>query len=317
MLAMIVGAALGSFIPSSGQSLERWIEPSLAMLLYGMFVQIPFFRLREALYNRRFIAALIVLNFVLVPIVVWLLTSFLPSHTPLLLGVCLVLLTPCIDYVIVFTHLGRGDAKLILAATPLLLIAQMLLLPLYLWVFLGSTAVAIMSAKPFLSAFLWLIILPLTMAVATEFWAKKQSAGRVWIGVAAWLPVPMMALVLFIIVASQIERVHSYLSLIIWAIPVYLTYILIVLFLGRAAALLFRLNRSESRTLIFSGGTRNSLVVLPLALALPETLRYPVAAVIVTQTIVELVAELFYIRVIPTLIVPDAIKGNNNAREKL
>jgi len=282
-----------------------------------MFVQIPFFKLHEVFYNRRFIAALIVLNFVLVPLVVWLLTSFLPDNPSLLLGVCLVLLTPCIDYVIVFTHLGQGDARLILATTPLLLIAQMLLLPLYLLGLLGSTAVAIMSAKPFLSTFLWLIILPLTTAVATQFWAKKRFTGRVWLGATAWLQVPMMAMVLFIIVASQIDKVHNYLSVIIWAIPVYLTYILIVLFLGRAAALLFRLNRSESRTLIFSGGTRNSLVVLPLALVLPETLRYPVAAVIVTQTIVELVAELFYVRVIPGLIVPNVIEASDNAHKEL
>jgi len=312
-LVIIAGATLGLFIPGAGQSIEILIEPALAMLLYGMFVQIPFFQLRGALRNSRFMVALIVLNFVLVPILVWLLTRFLPDQTPLLLGVCLVLLTPCIDYVIVFTSLGRGDAKLILAATPILLIVQMLLLPWYLWIILGSTAVAIMSTEPFLSAFAWLIVLPLTLAVATEFWAKKRPSGKVWVGLTAWFPVPMMALVLFVIITSQIEKVHSYLSLITWAIPVYITYILIVLFLGRSVALLFRLKRRETRTLIFSGGTRNSLVVLPLALALPEELRYPVAAVIVTQTIVELVAELLYIRVIPTLIVPDAIKANDNA----
>ncbi|MEX0999323.1 MAG: arsenic resistance protein [Thermodesulfobacteriota bacterium] len=316
-LAIIAGAALGLFIPDAGQSTEILIEPVLAVLLYGMFVQIPFFQLRSALGNSRFMTALFVLNFVLVPILVWLLIRFLPDQTPLLLGVCLVLLTPCIDYVIVFTHLGRGDAKLILAATPVLLIAQMLLLPLYLWGFLGSTALALMSAKPFLVAFLILIACPLTLAVASEFWAKKWTTGKVWLNFTAWIPVPMMALVLFIIIASQIEKVHSYLSLITWAIPIYITYILMVLFLGRLTASLFGLKRHEARTLIFSGGTRNSLVVLPLALALPGELRYPVAAVIVTQTIMELVAELFYIRVIPTLIVPDAIKGNKNAREKL
>lgn len=316
-VAIIAGATLGMYIPEAAQSLEILIEPALAMLLYGMFVQIPFFQLRGALRNSRFMVALIMLNFVLVPILVWLLTRFLPDQTPLLLGVSLVLLTPCIDYVIVFTHLGRGDAKLILAATPVLLIVQMLLLPLYLWGFLGSAALAIMSAKPFLVAFLILIACPLTLAVASEFWAKKWNTGKVWLNSTAWLPVPMMGLVLFIIVASQIEKVHSYLSLIIWAIPIYITYILIVLFLGRSVALLFRLKRRETRTLIFSGGTRNSLVVLPLALALPEELRYPVAAVIVTQTIIELAAELFYICVIPTLIVPDAIKAKDNAREKL
>ncbi len=308
-LAIIGGAALGLFNPDAGSSIEFLIEPALAVLLYGMFVQIPFFQLRSALRRSRFMSALIVLNFVLVPVIVLLLSKLVPDQIPLLLGIYLVLLTPCIDYVIVFTHLGGGDAKLILAATPVLLILQMLLLPLYILLFLDSTALSIMSARPFLMAFLILITCPLTLAIATEYWAKYQHAGKSWLSITAWLPVPMMAVVLFTIIATQIEKIYSYLSLITLAIPVYLLYIVIILFVGRAMAFLFKLKIKEARTLIFSGGTRNSLVVLPLALALPEDLRYPVAAVIVTQTIVELAAELFYVRVVPTFIMPDTIKS--------
>ena len=308
-LAIIGGAALGLFNPDAGSSIEILIEPALAVLLYGMFVQIPFFQLRSALRRSRFMSALIVLNFVLVPVIVLLLSKLVPDQIPLLLGIYLVLLTPCIDYVIVFTHLGGGDAKLILAATPVLLILQMLLLPLYILLFLDSTALSIMSARPFLMAFLILIACPLTLAIATEFWAKYQPAGKSLLSITAWLPVPMMAVVLLTIIASQIEKIYSYLSLITLAIPVYLLYIVIILFVGRAMAFLFKLKIKEARTLIFSGGTRNSLVVLPLALALPEDLRYPVVAVIVTQTIVELVAELFYVRVVPTFIMPDTIKS--------
>lgn len=89
---------------------------------------------------------------------VWILTRFLPADEPtLLLGVLLVLLTPCIDYVIVFTHLARGNAKLTLAATPLLFVAQVLLLPLYLWLLLPGSASTVVKAEPFLRAFLVLI----------------------------------------------------------------------------------------------------------------------------------------------------------------
>ncbi len=52
--------------------------------------------------------------------------------------------------------------------------------------------------------------------------------------------------------------------------------------------------------MLFSAGTRNSLVVLPLALALPEGWILA-TAVIVTQTMVELVGELFYIRFVPRM----------------
>ncbi|MNJ62036.1 hypothetical protein D3C77_578560 [compost metagenome] len=68
---------------------------------------------------------------------------------------------------------------------------------------------------------------------------------------------------------------------------------------ARLVSALFRLDARAGRALIFSAGTRNSLVVLPFALALPETLRGVVSAVIVTQTMVELIGELFYIRFVP------------------
>ena len=100
--------------------LEKLIPFILGILMYSMFVQIPFAALKETFSNRRFFYALCIVNFIAVPIVVWTLTLFLPDYPPLLLGVYLVLLTPCIDYVIVFTMLGKGNEKAMLSATPFL-----------------------------------------------------------------------------------------------------------------------------------------------------------------------------------------------------
>ena len=74
------------------------------------------------------------------------LVQFLPPDPMVRLGVLLVLLTPCIDYVVTFSHLGRADARLLLAATPALLIMQMLLLPLFLNLFLGKTLLILFNS---------------------------------------------------------------------------------------------------------------------------------------------------------------------------
>ena len=305
VVALGLGAGLGLWRPIFGASLEFLISPVIAILLYGMFTQIPFLQLREAFANRRFTAALLTVNFVVVPVLVWLLSRFLPEHPPLLLGVYLVLLTPCIDYVIVFTHLGRGNAKLVLASTPLLLLMQMLLLPVYLWLFMGNQAAQVMSAGPFLEAFLVLIVLPLGLALATEFWAKRRRSGAIWLEATAWLPVPFMAFTLLLVVASQIGRIEEYLPLVSRAVPVYVAFMVIMPVLARLTACTFRLDTQAGRALIFSAGTRNSLVVLPLALALPDAWILA-SAVIVTQTLVELVGELIYIRLVPSVIFREA-----------
>lgn len=56
----------------------------------------------------------------------------------------------------------------------------------------------------------------------------------------------------------------------------------------------------EGRALAFSAATRNSLVVLPLALAVPGAVPL-LPAIIVVQTLVELIAELIFIRFISGL----------------
>ncbi|MCC3373620.1 arsenic resistance protein [Cohnella sp. REN36] len=298
-------AGIGLLWPNATANLDPFISFVLAILMYGMFAQIPFFRLREARSNRKFIYALLIVNYIAVPIIVWGLTRFLPADPALLLGVFLVLLTPCIDYVIVFTHLGRGDAKLVLISTPLLFVTQMLLLPFYLWAFMGKQAAEIMSVKPFLEAFIELIVLPLLLALLTQLWAKRQPLGTRILDTTSWLPVPFMALTLFVIVASQISKLYTSFEFISRVIPIYAAYMVIAPVVARIVSRLFRLEIGAGRALIFSAGTRNSLAVLPFALALPEPINGLVSAVIVTQTVIELIGELIYIRLVPNVLMKE------------
>ncbi|MFD1176095.1 arsenic resistance protein [Paenibacillus puldeungensis] len=297
--ALISGAAIGLVSPAIGLFLEHAISLMIAFLLFSMFCQIPFLNLREALSNGRFMGALLLVNFVLIPVLVYILILVFPQPSPVLLGVCLVLLSPCIDYVIVFTHLGKGNEKLILASTPILFVVQMIMLPFYLWLFLGPEAAEIVKIGPFVEAFIFLIIVPLLLALAAQFWAKKSAKGSKPLALTAWLPVPFMALVLFIVIASQIGRVYEDFSVIIAVIPIYVLFHIITPFISRSVSSLFRIGPKDGRALIFSAGTRNSLVVLPLALTLPEEMAAIAAAVVVTQTVVELIAELVYIRCVP------------------
>lgn len=302
VIVLLIAAGVGLLAPFVGEQLDVTISFVIAILMFSMFSQIPFTALKESFANRRFVGALLTVNYVAVPIVVWLLTMLLPEHPPLLLGVYLVLLSPCIDYVIVFTALGRGNEKAMLISTPILFFTQMLLLPLYLWLFLGKEASRIVEASPFLEAFLVLIVLPLVIAISLQLFAKKSQVGDQLIHLSAWLPVPFMALTLFVVVASQIGKLSASLEWIIKVIPIYILFMVIMPILSKFIGKTFKLDSKSGRALVFSGSTRNSLVVLPLALALPENINTLVAAIIVTQTMVEIIGEIIYIRVVPVLI---------------
>lgn len=294
--AVIAGAVVAGGIPSA-PALEAAINPGLALMLFVTFLQVPLSDLGRSVTRLRFIAALLAANFVAVPLFVAGLLPLMPADPMLRFGVLLVLLAPCIDYVVTFSHLGRAHSSLLLAATPILLGGQMMLLPLYLALFLGDDARALVRLEPFVDAFVWLIAVPLALAGAVQFAAARHRSGARLMAVLGMLPVPATAGVLFIVVAAMLPRLGTASASALSVLPIYLAFAVVSPGLGWATARLFRLEPRAGRSVAFSAATRNSLVVLPLALAVPGGVPL-LPAIIVAQTMVELVSELAYIRLL-------------------
>lgn len=305
--AVAVGLAIGVgvVIPDSGSTLERVLNPVLAALLYVTFLEIPFVRLRDAVREPRFLAAALGLNFLVVPVVAFGLTRILPPEPVLVIGALLVLLTPCIDYVITFTELAGGDSERVTAATPALMLVQLLLLPVYFRLFIGPEVAEFIAAGPFVEAFVFIIALPLTVAWGTEVAGERSAAGTRWQAAMGWLPVPLLGLTLFVVVASQLPRVLASVERIAAVVPVYVAFLVVMPLFGRVAAGILGFHAGMGRALVFTSVTRNSLVVLPLAVALPAG--YELApAVVVTQTLVELTGMVILTRVVPAWLIPDS-----------
>ncbi|MGW1816488.1 arsenic resistance protein [Streptomyces sp. NPDC002125] len=299
--ALAVGGLGGQVAPGAGPGLEHAISPVLAVLLYVTFLQVPAADLLRSLRAGRFLTAALVVNFVAVPLLVAAMFPFLPADQAVRLGVLLVLLAPCVDYVIVFSGLAGGSSRRLLAATPLLLLAQMILLPLYLFLFMGSGLADVVEPGPFLEAFLLLIVIPLALAWLTQAWAARRTAGRKAADAMGTTMVPLMAATLLTVVASQIPKLGDSLADVGRVVPFYVLFLLVMAFAGRAVARLFRLDAPDGRAVVFTGATRNSLVVLPLALALPDSLAVA-AVVVVTQTLVEVIGMVVYVQAVPRLL---------------
>ncbi|WP_089960547.1 bile acid:sodium symporter [Lentzea xinjiangensis] len=291
--ALTAGGAAGWAVPAAAPWLEHAINPLLAVLLYVTFLQVPVAELGRSLRAGRFLAAALVVNFAVVPLLVAAMTAVLPADRAVRLGVLLVLLSPCVDYVIVFSGLAGGDSRRLLAATPLLLIAQVVLLPGYLLLLLGPGLADVVEPGPFVQAFVVLVVLPLALAWLTQRRTRLTE-------VMSTTMVPLMAATLFAVVASQVPRLGGDLPQVARVVPVYVVFLVVMAFAGLAVARAFRLDVASGRAIVFTGATRNSLVVLPLALAVPGDLA---AAVVVTQTLVEVVGMVVYVKVVPRLIV--------------
>ena len=210
----------------------------------------------------------------------------------------MVLLVPCTDWFISFSHLGKGATGLAVAIVPVQLLAQIALLPIYLWGFLGDDFIQTVTAGPFLQAFIGIILVPFVLAALTRYLAGHHLLATRWLKTTARLPVLLLALVLFVIVASQVRTASLIFTSLGSAVLVFALYLFIALPVARLMSLVFRLESEAGRTLAFNLGTRNSFVVLPLALALPAGWE-AAAAAIVLQSFVELSGMIVYLWLIP------------------
>jgi len=299
LAAILGGLMLGSAAPGGGPAFEVVIWPVLATLLYATFVQVPLLRVRDAFRDPRFVLALLLGNFVFIPLAAGLALRFLPDDPALRLGVLLVLLVPCTDWFITFTQLGKGNTAQAMAVTPLNLLMQLLLLPAYLWLLLPKTDLsAALKPEKMLPAALTLIGVPLIAAALTERWIAGGSKRSAWRDRLGWWPVPLLAVVVFLIAAAQAGTVLKAGPILLTVLPVFVGFLFVAAALALGLTRWLHLPIESGRTLAFSLGTRNSFVVLPFALALPagwET----TGVVIIFQSLVELLGMVFYLWWLP------------------
>jgi arsenite transporter len=273
--------------------LQGLVTPVLGCLLLVTFLSVPLTRVR---IDARFLTVLLLLNAVIVPVVAGVLALPLRDDALVHAAVLLVLLAPCIDYVIAFTGLAGGARTQLLAATPLLLLGQFLLLPPLLRFFVGSGGGV--SAGPFLEAFLLLILLPLGAAFLLQRLMVHHRWARRIGGAGNAAMVPLMMATLFVVLAGHAGGVLDQWQRLLLPAGIYLLFALVMILAGLAASSLLRLPVPHRVAATFSGVTRNSLVVLPFALAMGGPLA-PV--VVVTQTMVELVVMVAMVVLMPVI----------------
>lgn len=297
VVAIALGLWAGTEAPNASGAVETALLPVLALLLFVTFLQVPLLHVRDALRDLRFAFAVLAGNFVLLPLLAWGLVELFDFHGPVRLGILLVLLVPCTDWFITFCQLGRGDVPRAIAVTPLNLVLQLVLLPLYLWVMSDSQSIPGWEWGKLAPALL-VVLVPLVAAAWAERWVEA-APGREGVREAlAWWPVPLLSVVVFLIAGAQVGAVVAAIHDLLGVLSVFVAFLMLAAFLAKALAQALGLPESQGRTLAFSLGTRNSFVVLPMALALPAG--WEVAAVVVVvQSLVELVGMVVYVWWIP------------------
>lgn len=302
--ALGAGVLAGALWPEAAPGVEQAVWPVLAALLFATFTQMRLVEIPRSFQQPRFLLAAVLGNFVLIPVLVLGLTSLVPAQPALVLGLLLVFLVPCTDWFITFSQLARGDAVRAASFTPVALLLQLMLLPLYLSLMADADVWEIVSWDAVVPALL-VLLLPLAAAAATEVMALRSDYARGLRRRTAALPVPLLGLVILLVGASHVGPIQENLGLLLWVGLVGVLYLVGVSVLARLLARVVRLPTRQGRTLVLSFATRNSFIVLPFALALPAGWELT-AVVIIMQSLVELLGMIFFTWFVPERLFPDA-----------
>ena len=267
-LGSILLGLVFSHLWHGSEAARPWVEPVLIALMVLTFREIP---LTKPELKLKVLGAVLVLNGVVVPAMAWGLVWSSGLPPALAIPALIVLVAPCVDYVVVFTRAAGGAWRTMVALTPILLVAQ--ILALVVW---GAGAQHL--AWELARAGLLYLALPLCVAIILG------KLNRRWVSALDRAMDPVTCLLLLLISTGYGQRLAD-------SNPrVALVYVLFAACALSVATLCGRFLRfpPQERTLLqLTATTRNSLIVLPIAMVIaPEPAL--AAVVVITQTFVEL-----------------------------
>lgn len=247
-----------------------FITPSLIIMLFLVFIQIPLREIGSSFKNIKFTSTSIIINFIWTPIIIFVLGKlFLNNHSELLIGFIMLMVTPCTDWYLIFTGIAKGNVALGSSILPLNLILQLLLLPVYI-LLIGGTSVNI-DFMNLAQGVIYSLMIPLLLSIIVRNLIIKKLGNNkfedVLIPSACNYQGYFLNIAIISMFASQGKvLLQNYQVLLILLIPILLFFI-INFIVGRLVSKVIKLNYEDSVSLNLTTLARNSPIALAIAVA--------------------------------------------------
>lgn len=261
--AILLGGLAGFVSPGTGTVLGDAVDPLILLLVGALFLTLRLDGLAALRRAPRTVLLALTLNFLLIPLVAFGLTSVLLPDEALRVGVLIYCLFPCTDWYLGFTRMAGGDTTTGAALIPIQLVLQLALYPVWLALFTGHQVGATTAvAGPTLMTYLALpagiaLALRLLLHLCLPDHGRRSAASAVDRAV----PFVIAALILCLF-AANVDTVLADPLAFAGVLPAVFLFFVITYLLGAGTSRLFRLRPPEHTLLTMTTSARNAPLML-------------------------------------------------------
>lgn len=264
--ACFIGLGLGKF--TTLEPLPTiFVELFLMILLFILFLTLDLEKTKGTTRKIKFTCLAVCINFVITPISAYLLGQlFFGNSLEIRIGLLMLLVTPCTDWYLIFTGLSKGNVALNLSLLPINLILQIILMPVYLYLFVGEEMQ--MQLGNILQSMLLVLFIPFLFALFAKKLLKNKFILKDWIATNSDnLQLLFLCMAVFVMFFSESENIFLNASLLLELFLPLLIFFLMTFFIAQVLGKLMKFEKSDIISLNFTTLARNSPLSLSIAVA--------------------------------------------------